>query len=654
MTIRNLLRNHKFWYDLIMWAFAILYFTTAIGNHYFFRTAAFDYGTYNFAFWDYAHFHISKCPVYYSENMNFLQDHFSLTLMYYVPVYWLLNWLTGTYTLALIQVAMLLLGGWATYKLILFKTSDAWLGIAALLYYFLIQGHFSAFAGECNVAVISACFIPLFLYYFEIKKYVVATIFFALALLSRENIPLWFISILLVVILWHRKDKKVLVLCISYIAVALLYFVLLFTIIIPRLETADMHYRLFNYSALGNSPLEALSYILHHPLHTFKMLFVNQTSDPENDGIKAEFYWVYLISGGFLIFLRPQYFIWFLPLLAQKMLNDEPGRWSIEWHYAIEVATMMPLTVFLVIPSLKNKRLMYITSIVVCIMTLSVTWYKMNSDNRAIRFSGTVKENVFDSKFFHPDYNVEKINKALALIPTDAKVSASASILSHLAQRKAIYVFPKITDPLYGDAEYIAAFSNFEYVDTNVSVSQYNHVLYNYVLSPSWTIIANEYPFILLKKEQRKSGAIKHDSITCNNEKISSDQKHLIASNGGLVSTGKRDSIKVRRGKYSCKLAKDNSFGMTLTDSSFTPGTILAVSIWRYSKDNGGTLVVSSGKDIYQTTEEPIIKDSLGWQQLLIYITVPPNHKVFNFYAWNQGDTPVWFDDLKIVEYSCN
>ncbi|MGP8217394.1 MAG: DUF2079 domain-containing protein [Bacteroidia bacterium] len=632
-----------------MSVFAVIYFTTAIGNHYFFRTAAFDYGTYNFAFWDYAHFHVSKCPVYF-QNMNFLQDHFSLTLMYFVPLYWVLNWLTGTYTLCLIQVTMLLVGGWATYRLIILKTSDVWLGIAALLYYFLLQGHFSAFAGECNVAVISAAFIPMFLYYFELKKYVAAAVIFVLAIFSRENMPLWFVSILPVVMLWHRKDKNILIICTAYIIVSLFYFALLFKVIIPHLETADKKYSLFNYSALGASPFEAFKFVLHHPLHTLKLFFINHTGDTQYDGIKAEFYIVYFISGGFILFWRPQYFIWFIPLIAQKMLNDEPNRWSIMWHYVIEVATMLPIAVFIIISSLKNKKIMYALSALICMMTSGVTWYKMNDATRAVRWSGTEREILFAKGFFSPDYDVDKINKTLSLIPPDASVSASASILPHLAQRKAIYVFPKVNDTLYGEASYIAAFSFFDYAEAKVTVSDYNYDFYKYVFSPAWTIIADDYPFVLFKKEPKKT-VPKFDSITCNNEVISDDKKYLVASDGEMVSgTDTRDSSKARHGKYSCRLTKDKPFGMTLNDSTFSAGTILAVSIWRYSDNNDGALVISCGKDFYQTSNVPQVKDSLGWQQLFLYVVVPPDHSNFRIYTWNTGDTPVWFDDLKILK----
>ena len=153
---------------LILLLFGTLIFFMGFMNHYFFRSFVFDYGNYNFAFWDYSHFRISSIPTYPG---NFLQDHYSFLLIYFVPIYWLLNWLTGTYTLIIIQNALILIAAWYTYKLIKLKTENFWLGIGVLVYYFVLLGRYSTFTGDVNLAVMSACFIPVFLYYFELKKF---------------------------------------------------------------------------------------------------------------------------------------------------------------------------------------------------------------------------------------------------------------------------------------------------------------------------------------------------------------------------------------------------------------------------------------------------------------------------------------------------
>lgn len=494
-AIRNLRLPQKIFY-LIMAVFGCVFYTTVIGNHYYFRTYAFDYGVYNFAFWDYSHFHISPVPCYHvfrDRPMTFIQDHFSLTLMYFVPVYWLLNWLTGSYTLLIILVSLILWSAWALYKLIKLKTNDEWLAVISVLYYFLLQGRYCSFSSDSNILTMICCFVPLFLYYFELKKYVVAAIIFILLLFSREDMPLWFIFIFMVLGIWHRKERKILFYCLGGIVASMVYFVLLFKVLIPAFETADKHYSLFQYSVLGDTPWEALKHCIKHPIETLKLLYVNQFHNPSMDGVKKEFYLVYLISGGFILFLRPQYFIWFIPLIAQKMFNDDEVRWGIYGYYAITIVTILPVSVFMIISKFKIKWIRYSLAMIVCILALSVTWYKMNVTHREIPWGNSTKENVFDHDFFHPDYDAVKIYNGLKLIPSDAKVCASLSILPHLTQRRYAYEYPDIQD-----AEYLALFTfrDFYYVDDSI----YYKIIYKHVFSASWDILAYNPPFILMKK----------------------------------------------------------------------------------------------------------------------------------------------------------
>ena len=97
-------KKEQFPYFIIL-LFGLLILMIGLINHYYFKTATYDYANYNFAFWDYSHFRISPLTTF---RGNFLQDHFSFTLMFFVPIFWMLNWLTGSYTLIIIQSAFIL------------------------------------------------------------------------------------------------------------------------------------------------------------------------------------------------------------------------------------------------------------------------------------------------------------------------------------------------------------------------------------------------------------------------------------------------------------------------------------------------------------------------------------------------------------------
>jgi hypothetical protein len=180
----------------------------------------------------------------------------------------------------------------------------------------------NTFSSDVNLAVLSACFIPVFLYYFEQRKYQISFFIFILALLSRENIPLWFIFIFIVLIIQHRKDKKAVWFSLAGILISVIYFAALFKIFIPAIETEEKQFTLFNYSALGSDPGEALRFIFRNPVETIKLFFVNHLDDPALNNVKTEFYIVYLVSGGIILLFRPKYFICFFLTRNGKLLGE--------------------------------------------------------------------------------------------------------------------------------------------------------------------------------------------------------------------------------------------------------------------------------------------------------------------------------------------
>lgn len=642
--------SQKIFY-LSMIIFGCVFYTTAIGNHYYFRTYAFDYAMYNFAFWDYAHLHASIIPcnqVFGNTHMTFLQDHFSLTLIYLVPIYWLLNWLTGSYTLLIIVVMLILWSGWAMYRLVKLKTNDEWLAVFAVLYYYLLQGRYSAFAADSNIFIMVCCLIPLFLLWFELKKYVACFILFILLLFSREDVPLWFVFIFIILAIWHRKDRKVVAYCLAGILLSIIYFVILFKVFIPLNETPGKPYALFQYAALGKTPWEAFIHIFRHPIDTFKLLYTNQSGNHDFDGVKKEFYLVYLISGGFVLFFRPQYFIWFIPLIAQKMFNDDQFRWGITLYYCIPIVTLLPISVFLIISKVNLKWIKYSLAIVLCVLAFSVTAYKMDIHHRALIWGNTTKENMFASGFFHPDYDAAKIHEILKIIPDDARICASESILPHLAQRKSAYEFPDVED-----AEYIAAFifPNFYMIDGDT----YENELHKYIFSKQWEPIASTSSFILLRKipVNIKSRNLL-DSIECGAETISTDKLHFAASDGELMdNVDTRDSSMKHSDNYSIRLNKNKPYGFTYHGQNFKPGDILKITVFKYPalKDTG-KLIVSCGKNFYKVVSEGKIVEKSDWVQLQLYITVPNDNSDFKIYVMNNETANVWFDDIKIVKCS--
>ncbi len=630
--------------------FGIIIFFIGIYNHYLFKTFTYDYANYNFAFRDYANFRISPLPTY---RGTFLQDHFSFLLMYFIPVYWLLNWLTGTYTLIIIQNALILIAAWYSYKTIKLKTDNPWLTNGVLIYFFLLFGRYSSFGTDVNLAIMSACFIPVFLYYFEIKKYIVAFVLLILSLFSRENIPLWFIFIFIVLIISHWKDKKAVVFSVAGIVVSIVYFILLFKVFIPGIETPGVEYKLFNYSALGADPGEALSYIVRNPINSLKLFFVNHLEIPEYDKVKLEFYWVYFISGGFILLLRPRYLIWFIPIVAQKVLNDDFFRWGLATYYSVEVVTLLPLSVFLVLSSLKFKQLQQVLAGAACVGALSMTVYKMDSSNHQVPWTFyKAKIKFYDKSFYEAPFDVKKVNQLLKQIPGDAKVSASNVIAPHLAQRQFIYFFPNVKD-----AEYIV----FSVFDDNYLLSAEENKKYRerYLSSPNWKVIAKEYPVYLLKKRgnpategsEIRQNNRNADTLVCNFETIDSLENNILFSNGQIADDGKhlsKDEFRSDSSSICLSKSEPYSRGIHLENIHFVEK--LEISVWMKKPADRAFIVLDNKNGFYRKSN--IVAEEEGeWKKISMSLRIPENieRDELIIFLWNAGEEKVYFDDLQIV-----
>ncbi len=492
---KALIRKASDWLPYtIMILFGCICILISCCNHYFFRTDAFDYGAYNFAFNDYAHLRLSDNPVYLVKHINFLQDHVSFTLMIFVPLYWLLSWLTGTYTLMLIQAIIIIYGSWAVYELVKLKTNSELLSILALLQYFMLLGRWTAFANDCNIAIIASSMIPVFLLYYARKQLMWCLTILAFILLAREDMALWTAFIGLFLLVSNYKDKWYRNLAVGIVLFSIAYFIITFTVIIPLIETPFKKYDLFQFTALGHGPFEAVLFILKHPIETIKLLFTNTTGDPAYNGVKSEFYVYYFVCGGFLLLFRPRYLLLFIPILARKMLNDDPVRWSNQSFYAIDFVSILPLAVFLILSEFRSKRLRNILAGAICVITLVGTIHLLDNSNRKISWCSDTKFAFYKGSMYKAAFDPKKINDYLKLIPLDAKVSATGHILPHLAFRSKIFFFPRVDD-----ADYIVGFLKDDYYP--MDEKRFPDELHKYLDGKTFEFKVYDYPFFIAQKK---------------------------------------------------------------------------------------------------------------------------------------------------------
>lgn len=463
-----------------------------IVNHYYYRTFAFDYGVYSFAFYDFAHFRISACPVYLTPfPVTFLQDHFSFTLLILSPLYWVFAPVFGTYSLLIIQWLFILLGAGFTYKFVLLKTQKLWMAASATVYFFVLYSRFSAYQSDCNLVTMGSALVPVFLYAFEARRTVLLITTFSFLILNREDFSLGLAFLCLLLAWLHRKDKPQKRKALLLSLISIICFILIFKFLIPLLENEDKKFSLFNYSALGKTPYEAFLFLLSHPLKTCTMLFANHTAKESGDGIKMAFYLVYFISGGFMLFYRPAYLIAFIPLVTKKMFNDDVMRWSHELYHGVEVASLMPVVVFSILAEIKRGWIKKTLVFLILTLTVGVTIYGIRQSNKT--YFGFSKFNILSPGFYEPDYDIKSIQKAMQTIPDSSAVSASGRLIPHMAFRQKIYYFPRIDD-----AEYVCISKTGHTYP--LSEQQYALEVEKIMKNPEWSVVADKNGFLMLHK----------------------------------------------------------------------------------------------------------------------------------------------------------
>jgi hypothetical protein len=245
----------------------------------------------------------------------------------------------------------------------------------------------------------------------------------------------------------HRKEKSTFRLSALLFLASVVFFIIIFKWLIPAFETENKKFDLFNYGALGSTPGQALLFILTHPLEAIKLLFVNHLhGDTGADWVKMKYYLVFGASGGVLLLYRPAYLICLIPVIAKKMYNDDPLRWSYETYYGVETASILPALVFMLISELNSERWRHVLSIVVLLFSIAACCYCFKVSYYPM---GYTKFEFFNPSFYHPDFDLKEVNYILSKVPEKAAVSASPRLLPHLANRDKIYYFPAINDAEY-------------------------------------------------------------------------------------------------------------------------------------------------------------------------------------------------------------
>jgi len=424
-------------------AAGVVYALISLVNHYLFKTYALDLGLYTHAMYDYAHFRIDDCSMFLSKPQSILSAHFDLYLLLLSP----LTYLFGTYTLLIVQIAAVLFGGWGIYKLISLYSDDDLIPFMATLVFFSTFGIIHALSYDYHSNVVSAMMMPWMLYYLKKGRLGLSSLFAVLLVIGKENLSLWLFFIALGLMWDYRKDRKSLWYLTGCALFAAVYFIVVNMLILPRLGARGI----MRYEYLGSNYFEIAKTLITKPIETLRILFINTSSFPHYDGIKAEFYICVLLTGMALTILKPNYLFMLIPLIAQKMLSTDRLFWGISLQYTIEFMPVLVISSFLVIIKLKKVIWQEILAAVLLISTVLTTFYTIGIPKSYVKLDQIC---IYQKRHYEQkEFDVRYVRDLIKQIPKGASVCASTMFVPHLCMRPEIYDYQSVASQI--DAEFV-------------------------------------------------------------------------------------------------------------------------------------------------------------------------------------------------------
>jgi len=431
-------------YILIL--FCIVYCLISLVNHYSYRTYAFDLGIYNNCLYQYGHFHKNHYPYLHYMFTNFLADHFSLYTVILSPLYYIF----GSPTLLYIQILSVLFGSVGIYKIVEQRFKESFIPEIAMIHFLSFFGIYSALAFDYHDNVVSAMLMPWFIYYFNNKNIKMTILFAILIVIGKENMPIWLAFVAAGLYLLNLKDKEKRKIALWVSIASLIYVVVIIKFVMPAMDPmmAKNGYNAFQYSILGKDGQEIIHNLTHEPLKIIKALFVNPEKDmPELDYIKMELYICLLLSGGWMLLIRPQYIVMLIPIIAQKVFHNDFGKWGITYHYSIELAPIVIIGFYDGLAYIKKPKIELSLVTIVCFLTIKTTYDKI--ENRHSIYYNKTNTAFYRKEHYKCEFSKKEVKRVMKLIPDTAKVSALNIFCPHLSFRKDIYQFPDIHDAQY-------------------------------------------------------------------------------------------------------------------------------------------------------------------------------------------------------------
>lgn len=458
----------------------------SVVNHYFFRTYALDLGLYTNALYEYSHLRFPTCASFTTHNFLLLGDHFDIYLVVFSPF----AYVFGSYTLLILQILFLVLGGLGVYNYLNAIGAQRYLANAALFYFLFFFGTLGGLGFDYHSNVIASCIVPWFFYVTYMKKTLHSWVLVFIICLGRENMGIWMCFVCLGLVAVNWTDHKVRTTLLLQAIFSILYSAVILGLVMP-LITEGQAMAGFKYSQFGNSPTSVVFQMAQHPLAVIKALFVNTTNLGKFDYVKLELHLFLLVAGIYVLVKSPTYLLMLVPIYLQKLLHDNPLMWGVGRHYSIEFAPILAIGIFSTIHQMKKESFKKPLTILVLIGACVTSIRLMDS---TIAYVDKINLRFYQSQHYQSPIDLKKVYSKIQEIPNESVLSVQSNLFPHLALRNKIYQFPIINN-----SEYIIL--NYSGSHYPLNEKQYLKLLDSLKSTQHWNTITDDPSILILKRK---------------------------------------------------------------------------------------------------------------------------------------------------------
>ncbi len=474
--------------SLLAISYALFFILYTVAKHRSFHSYALDLGWQNQVF--YTILSRGNPRVTLFITLDTLCNHFQ-------PLYYLLAPLYALYqnavTLLVLQSVLLASSAIPIYLIAKKRLNSNVLSVVVSVVFLLYPALHGLNTYDFHGVVLLIPILSFMLYFYETRRLKLFWLFFALALITREDTAITLLGVGAYILIIAKNRK----LGIWAIAVSIAYFLMTLAIMSALGGYANVE----NYGELSLPETQnfhgVLTTIFTNPYFTLRHVFFN--SD------KLKYLFQIFLPVFFLPFFAPKKFIIMLPGLAVILLSGNGAQYSIGYQYS---AHIIPLIFYLTVMGIENIRNRWPTvkNITITILLL-LSGILMNYEYGLVlskRFTGipkaTDREKIVYSFF--------------DAIPDDATVAAISRFSPHLSGRDMIRLLNKADN----DTEYylVDTFSpppaldtyELEYRGHGLNAIEIRLIASRLLKSGKYGVVRHEQGILLLRKDQNTADNI--------------------------------------------------------------------------------------------------------------------------------------------------